>query len=77
MPPSLSEIKEARQCSALAGDEIDRILIELMMRKAGIDAKARRKKCALARIARLAGRGLKQELIRTGKCTAASSAGAR
>ncbi len=34
-PPSLTEVKQARQCSALAGDEIDRILIEMFMRKRG------------------------------------------
>lgn len=34
-PPALTEIKEARQCSALAGDEIDRILIALLAKKRG------------------------------------------
>jgi len=65
-PPTLSEIKDARQCSALAGDEIDRILIELMMRKAGIE-KGKEEEERAARIARLAGRGLKHELMRTGR----------
>jgi molecular chaperone DnaK len=65
-PPSLSEIKEARQCSALAGDEIDRILIDLMIRKAGIE-KGKEEEARAARIARLAGRGLKHELMRTGR----------
>jgi len=65
-PPTLSEIKEARQCSALAGDEIDRIVIELMMRKAGIE-KGKEEEVRAGRIARLAGRGLKHELMRTGR----------
>jgi molecular chaperone DnaK (HSP70) len=68
MPPSLSEIQEARQCSALAGDEIDRIVIDLMLRKAGL-RKGEEEEVKVARIARLAGRSLKQELIHTGKCS--------
>jgi molecular chaperone DnaK len=65
-PPTLSEIQEARQCSALAGDEIDRIVIELMMRKAGIE-KGKEEEARASRIARLAGRGVKHELMRTGR----------
>lgn len=65
-PPTLSEIKEARQCSALAGDEIDRIIIDLMMRRAGIE-RGKDEEARAARIARLAGRGLKHELMRSGR----------
>ena len=67
-PPALSEIKEARQCSALAGDEIDRIIIDLMLRKAGLK-KGEEEEVRVARIARLAGRALKHELMHTGKCS--------
>jgi molecular chaperone DnaK (HSP70) len=66
-PPSLDEIKDARQCSALAGDEIDRILIELLLRKAGIE-KGKEEEIRASRIARLAGRDLKRQLMREGRC---------
>jgi molecular chaperone DnaK (HSP70) len=64
-PPALSEVKEARQCSALAGDEVDRILIELMLRKAGFD----RNNMRTLRAARLTARELKKDIFRHGKCT--------
>jgi hypothetical protein len=67
-PPSLSEIKEARQCSALAGDEIDRILIELMLRKAGFDRNNPEDMKTL-RAARLTARELKKDIFKHGKCT--------
>lgn len=67
-PPSLSEIKEARHASALAGDEIDRILIELMLRKANV-RRGEEEEIKIRRIARLAGRELKRELLATGKCS--------
>lgn len=67
-PPSLSEIKEARHASALAGDEIDRILIDLMIRKAGV-RRGEEEEIKISRIARLAGRELKRELMTTGKCS--------
>ena len=67
-PPSLSEIKEARQCSALAGDEVDRILIELMLRKAGFDRNNPDDMRTL-RAARLTARELKKDIFRHGKCT--------
>ena len=66
-PPALSEIKEARQCSALAGDEIDRILIELMLRKAGFDRNNPDDMRTL-RAARLTARELKKDIFRHGKC---------
>ncbi len=67
-PPALSEVKEARQCSALAGDEIDRILIELYMRKRGGE-KSREDELKLMRTAVLSARDLKRELFSTGKCS--------
>ncbi len=66
-PPSLSEIKEARQCSALAGDEIDRILIELMLRRSGFDRNNPDDMRTL-RAARLTARELKKDLFKHGKC---------
>ena len=65
-PPALTEIKEARQCSALAGDEIDRILIELYIRKRGGE-KSREDELRLLRTARLSAREMKKELFTTGK----------
>ena len=67
-PPALSEIKEARQCSALAGDEIDRILIELYLRKRGGE-KSRDDELRLLRTAILSARELKRELFTTGRCS--------
>ena len=67
-PPALSEIKEARQCSALAGDEIDRILVELYLRKRGGE-KNREDELKLQRTAILSARDLKRELFTTGKCS--------
>lgn len=67
-PPALSEIKEARQCSALAGDEIDRILVELYVRKRGGE-KSREDELKLLRTAILSARELKRELFATGRCS--------
>jgi len=67
-PPALSEVKEARQCSALAGDEIDRILVELYIRKRGGE-KNREDEMKLLRTCRLSARELKRELFATGKCS--------
>lgn len=67
-PPALAEIKEARQCSALAGDEIDRILAELYIRKRGGE-KTREDELKLKRTIVLAARDLKRELFTTGKCS--------
>jgi molecular chaperone DnaK (HSP70) len=66
-PPTLGEINEARQCSALAGDEIDRILIDLLLRKSGME-KGKDEEVRTARMARLVGRELKRDLLREGKC---------
>lgn len=67
-PPALSEVKEARQCSALAGDEIDRILVELYLRKRGGE-KNREDEVRLLKTAVLNARELKRELFTTGKCS--------
>jgi len=66
-PPSLTEVKEARQCSALAGDEIDRIIIQLMLQKAGVE-RGKEEEARILRGAILTARELKKELFRSGKC---------
>lgn len=66
-PPSLTEIKEARQCRALAGDEIDRILIELYLRKRG--DKPRGDEAQVLRATKLSARDMKRELFTMGKCS--------
>jgi molecular chaperone DnaK (HSP70) len=71
-PPALTEIKEARQCSALAGDEIDRILIELYIRKRGGE-KSREDELRLLRTARLSAREMKKEIFGTGKTSLKTS----
>jgi molecular chaperone DnaK (HSP70) len=68
MPPALTEVKEARQCSALAGDEIDRILIEILLRKAGAE-RGKEEAIRILRAARLSARDLKRDIFRTGKCS--------
>lgn len=68
-PPSLTEVKEARQCSALAGDEIDRILLELFWRKRNGVEKTREEELRVLRVARLTARELKQELFNQGRCS--------
>lgn len=66
-PPALSEIKDARQCRALAGDEIDRILIDLYLRKRG--DKLRGDEARVLRATKLAARELKRELFTLGRCS--------
>ncbi|MGD9815897.1 MAG: Hsp70 family protein [Hyphomonadaceae bacterium] len=66
-PPSLTEIKEARICSALAGDEIDRILIDLILRKRGSNGAEEDKR--FLRMCQLYARDLKRELFATGRCS--------
>lgn len=66
-PPALSEIKAARQCSALAGDEIDRILIDLHMRKRGA-GRNREEDLRAFRATRLSARELKKALFTQGRC---------
>jgi molecular chaperone DnaK (HSP70) len=65
-PPALTEIKEARQCSGLAGDEIDRILIELYFKKRGAE-RDQAEEMRVLRLARLAARELKREIFLQGK----------
>ena len=67
-PPALTEIKEARQCSGLAGDEIDRILIELFWKKRG-GPKSQEEDARTLRAAKLAARGLKRDLFEQGRCS--------
>jgi|CXWL01.1.fsa_nt_gi molecular chaperone DnaK (HSP70) len=65
-PPSLTEIKEARQCSALAGDEIDRLLVALLARKRGAGNKE--EEIRFLRMAKLVARDLKKELFAQNRC---------
>jgi molecular chaperone DnaK (HSP70) len=65
-PPALTEIQEARQCSGLAGDEIDRILIELYFRKRGGD-QGQAEEARVLRMFKLTARELKQQLFAHGK----------
>ncbi len=65
-PPALTEITEARQCSGLAGDEIDRILIELYFRKRGGDQSQAEEQRVL-RMFKLSARELKHQLFAHGK----------
>lgn len=63
---ALTEIKAARACCSLAGDEVDTAVVDLMLRKSGVssaEAKAR-----VWRALRLSARELKRDLIETGKC---------
>ncbi|MBS0385070.1 MAG: Hsp70 family protein [Proteobacteria bacterium] len=65
-PPALTEITEARQCSGLAGDEIDRILIEHYFRRRGGDPSQAEEQRVL-RMFKLSARELKQQLFAHGK----------
>src|SRR5689334_1156267 len=65
-PPALTEITDARQCSGLAGDEIDRILIELYFRKRGGDQSQAEEQRVL-RMFKLNARELKHQLFAHGK----------
>ena len=65
-PPALTEITDARQCSGLAGDEIDRILIELYFRKRGGD-QGQAEEQRVLRMFKLSARELKQQLFAHGK----------
>lgn len=66
-PPMLDEISEARQCSTLAGDEVDRILIDLHARKHGLSHHSAADERFL-RHARISARQAKETLFTTGKC---------
>lgn len=65
-PPSLTEIHDARQCSPLAGDEIDRLLIELLLRKRG--GSNSDEDAQFLRASKLFARELKRQLFTEGKC---------
>ena len=67
-PPIMSEIDEARQCSRLAGDEIDHVLIDLLLRKRGAKDNTV-EKSRFQRTCRIMARTLKRELFTTGKCS--------
>ncbi|MES1200124.1 MAG: Hsp70 family protein [Pseudomonadota bacterium] len=67
-PPSLSEIKPARQCSGLAGDEIDRILVDLFQRKRAGERQPGADDPRLLRATRLGARELKKDLFTYGRC---------
>ncbi len=66
-PPTLEEIHEARQSCNLAGDEIDRILVDLIMTKRG--AGQREDDMRLKRTLKLHARAMKKVLFTEGKCT--------
>jgi len=66
-PAGLEEIPEAGQCCQLAGDELDNILIDLVVRKSGkrkLDAEDR-----LWRAVRLSAKRLKHEVFERGRST--------
>jgi hypothetical protein len=66
-PPTLEEIQEARQSCHLAGDEIDRILVDLIMAKRG--ARNYEEDMRLKRTLKLHARAMKKVLFAEGKCT--------
>jgi hypothetical protein len=66
-PPTLEEIHEARQSCNLAGDEIDRILVDLIMAKRGVGQ--RDEDLRLKRTLKLHARAMKKVLFAEGKCT--------
>lgn len=66
-PPSLTEIREARWCSALAGDEVDRVLINMLLARRGA-APGSVEEARFLRAARLGAREMKRELFETGRC---------
>ena len=65
--PMLNEIKEARYGCPLAGDTIDRIIIERLIAKRGLKQGAEAE--AFVRTLRLAASSLKIQLFSTGECS--------
>lgn len=63
---AVQEIRAARQCCGLAGDEVDQILVQLLMQKSG--TRALEEQSRLWRALRLSVRDLKHQLFATGKC---------
>jgi molecular chaperone DnaK len=66
-PPALTEIKDARQCSGLAGDEIDRILMGVLLRKRG--GNSNEQNSQFLRAMRLHVRDVKREFFARGSIT--------
>ncbi len=64
-PSGLAEISGTRQCCMLAGDELDNILIDLLVRSSGKRNLDQQDK--LWRVVKLAARSMKQELFQQGK----------
>jgi hypothetical protein len=64
-PARLTEIAEARQCSALAGDELDNIVIDLFVRAGGKRALAAQDK--LWRAVKLSAKSLKHDVFQKGR----------
>jgi len=67
--PVLEEIRAARRCCAIAGDEIDDAVIHQMLRRSR--ASSPEAKARVWRALRLSARELKHDLIERGKCTLA------
>jgi molecular chaperone DnaK (HSP70) len=65
--PAFTEIGETRQCSLLAGDEIDNILIDIFLRASG--NRGRDAQDELWRALRLSAADLKRDLFQRGKAT--------
>lgn len=64
--PVLEEIKAARQCLALAGDEVDAAVVHHMLQRSG--ASSAEAKARVWRALRLSARELKTDLFERGKC---------
>lgn len=67
-PPTLTEIKEARWCSALAGDEVDRVIINMLLQRRGAREQSP-EEARFLRVCKLKAREMKRELFETGKCS--------
>lgn len=65
--PVLKEIVGARQSCGLAGDEIDKIIANLIMDASKL--RQQKDQARLWRTLQLSARGLKQDLFKNGKCT--------
>lgn len=63
----LAEIKAARTCCSFAGDEIDTVVVDQMLRRSG--ASSAEAKAQVWRALRLSARELKQTLLESGKCS--------
>lgn len=63
---ALTEIKAARACASLAGDEVDTAVVDQMLRRSGVSSAEG--KARVWRALRLSARDLKRDLLETGKC---------